>query len=200
MALIPAIGCVRRAGGRPALTAAILTLSSSVAEAFAALLTGLEPLSRSLASASRRRACRGSCRRLTQPPFDASAMDGSAVRRGVGDAPATLRLIGTRSRGTAPRRGCNRARPCASSPALRCRGRRHRRDPGEHRCCSGVVTVKEARRAGHIRPRGQDFSKGEALFAPAQGSAPRADARRRHEPCRASGPPQAEGRDPRHRR
>ena len=61
--------------------------------------------------------------RLTQPPFDASAMDGYAVRAAdVATLPATLRLIGEALAGTRlRRRASGKARPCASSPALRCR-------------------------------------------------------------------------------
>ena len=59
---------------------------------------------------------------LTQPPFDASAMDGYAVRAAdVATLPATL-ARDRRGAGRAPfrRQRRTRARPCASSPARRC--------------------------------------------------------------------------------
>ena len=163
---------------------------------------------------SRPRACRStrraaacspriSPRSLTQPPFDASAMDGYAVRAAdVATLPATLRLIGEAARGrgfegkVGQRRGGAHLHRRAGAE-----GRRHRRHPGEHREADGVVTVKEAAPRRHIRPRGQDFREGEvAARAGTQARPARADARRRHEPCRASRAPQAQGRDPRHRR
>ena len=64
-----------------------------------------------------------------------------------------------------------------------------------------VIVIEQAEPGRHIRPRGQDFREGEVLLeAGTRLGAPRAASRRRHEPCRASGAPQAQGRDPRDRR
>ena len=70
----------------------------SVAEALARVTEGLAPLDAERVPLD---GCRGRvlaedlATGLTQPPFDASAMDGYAVRaRDVATLPATLRLIG----------------------------------------------------------------------------------------------------------
>src|SRR4029079_7596818 len=70
----------------------------SVAEALARVTQGLVPLEGemvALDAASGRVLAEDLAAALTQPPFDASAMDGYAVRGGVvAPLPATLRLIG----------------------------------------------------------------------------------------------------------
>ena len=70
----------------------------SVAEALARVTSGLTPLEAeraALGDASGRVLAEDLAARLTQPPFDASAMDGYAVRAAdVASLPATLKLIG----------------------------------------------------------------------------------------------------------
>src|SRR6476646_11497065 len=70
----------------------------SVAEALARVTQGLEPLDAErvkLDQARGRVLAEDLTSGLTQPPFDASAMDGYAVRAAdVATLPATLRLIG----------------------------------------------------------------------------------------------------------
>ena len=70
----------------------------SVAEALARVTQGLEPLESErvkLEQARGRVLAEDIAAHLTQPPFDASAMDGYAVRAAdVATLPATLRLIG----------------------------------------------------------------------------------------------------------
>ena len=123
----PASAWSRRPAAAPAPFAASLMALLSVAEA-------LGPRDSTGSTRSSPSACRSSeargrvlaedlAARLTQPPFDASAMDGYAVRAAdVATLPATLRLIGeSLARARLRRARSDRARPCASSPARRCR-------------------------------------------------------------------------------
>ena len=124
--------------------------------------------------------------RLTQPPFDASAMDGYAVR--AADVAAlfrvTLQLAGRSLAGAGFRGRVGRAKPSASSPARPCRkapiSSSFRRMPKRSRDPS---PCKEPAGGPHIRPRGQDFAEGEVLLDRGHEARPaRADACRRHEP------------------
>src|SRR6476660_3555895 len=76
----------------------------SIPEALARVLDGLDPLETENVSleAARGRVLAGDlAARLTQPPFDASAMDGYAVRaEDVAELPARLRLIGVAAAGS----------------------------------------------------------------------------------------------------
>src|ERR1044071_222522 len=76
----------------------------SVAEALARVTSGLEPLDAervALDNANGRVLAEDLAARVTQPPFDASAMDGYAVRsKDVAVLPATLNLIGISAAGT----------------------------------------------------------------------------------------------------
>ena len=180
----------------------------SVAEALARVTQGLEPLEveRVALEQARAAACspRMSRHDLTQPPFDASAMDGYAVRAAdVTALPATLRLIGEAL--------CGARLPTARS------------GPGEAvRIFTGapvpkgadtVVIQENTEEAPGVRhgqgggaappypPARPGFHQGRGAASRRHQAWPaRADACGRHEPCRASRPPQAEGRDPRHRR
>src|SRR6476469_1117125 len=75
----------------------------SVAEAMARVTAGLEPLEAEtvpLNQAHMRVLASPLAARLTQPPFDASAMDGYAVRAAdIGRLPATLTVIGQAAAG-----------------------------------------------------------------------------------------------------
>lgn len=104
--------------------------------------------------------------RLTQPPFDASAMDGFAVRaEDVVKLPATLKLIGEALAGSAF------AGDLGSGEAVRIftgapvpKGADTIVIQENADLADGIVTVKEAERGRHIRPRGQDFNEGEVLL------------------------------------
>ena len=127
----------------------------------------------------------------TQPPFDASAMDGYAVRAAdVASVPATLARDrrSARPAGASPARSAP-ARRCASSPARRCPTAPTRSHPG--RTPRGRRRRRRGRsrpsRAGrHIRRAGLDFARGRrAARQRAACSTPAAlVARRRGQPCR----------------
>ena len=94
------------------------------------------------------------------------------------------------------RRRWARARPCASSPARRCRRAptpsSSRRTPRLRRRC--VTRQRRRRRAAIIRPRGQDFTRRRGAAPRRDQARPaRADACRGHEPCRAAGAPASRG-------
>ena len=142
----------------------------SVAEALARVTEGLEPLEAErvpLDQACGRVLTKDLTARLTQPPFDASAMDGYAVRaRDVEKLPATLKLVGESAAGAGfkGRVGAGEAvhiftgAPVpmgADTIAIQ-----------EDAVLRGdVVTIKDATPGRHIRPRGQDFKKGETLLS-----------------------------------
>ncbi|MEX2165984.1 MAG: gephyrin-like molybdotransferase Glp [Methyloceanibacter sp.] len=142
----------------------------SVAEALARVTEGLEPLEAErvpLDQACGRVLAKDLTARLTQPPFDASAMDGYAVRaRDVAKLPATLKLVGESAAGAGfkGRVGAGEAvhiftgAPVpmgADTIAIQ-----------EDAVLRGdVVTIKDATPGRHIRPRGQDFKKGETLLS-----------------------------------
>lgn len=142
----------------------------SVAEALARVTHGIVPLdaeSVALDRASGRVLAEDLAARLTQPPFDASAMDGYAVRAAdVGSLPATLTLIGASLAGAgfAGRVGRGEAvRIFTGAPVPRGADTIVIQENADE--IAGVVTVKEAEACRHIRPRGQDFREGEVLLA-----------------------------------
>lgn len=113
---------------------------------------------------------------LTQPPFDASAMDGYAVRsEDVAHLPVTLDVVGEAAAGhgfpgTVGPRQAVRIFTGAPVPAgadaivIQENTARH----------GATVTVTDGRPDGeHIRPRGGDFSAGAVLFAAGRRLAPR---------------------------
>src|SRR6476660_7565684 len=138
----------------------------SVTEALARVTEGLAPL-------DAERVPLGECRgrvlaedlaaSLTQPSFDASAMDGYAVRaEDVAALPATLRLIGAAlaGRGFAGEVGQGEAvRIFTGAPVPKGADTIVIQENTEG--APGVVTVKEAAPGRYIRPRGQDFTEGE---------------------------------------
>ena len=142
----------------------------TVAEALARVTQGLTPLETervTLDAASGRVLAEDLAARLTQPPFDASAMDGYAVRaEDVAGLPATLRLIGTSAAGAGfrGRVGPGEAvRIFTGAPVPQGADTIVIQEDAEE--AHGVVTVKEAAPGRHIRPRGQDFKEGEVLLA-----------------------------------
>ena len=174
----------------------------SVDEALARILDGVAPTPAeavAIEAAHRRTLAEPLAALLTQPPFDASAMDGYAVRAAdVAKLPATLAVIGEAAAGhpfagTVGRRA-GRAHLHRRAAAGR---RRRRRHPGEHDAGQAdgraKVTVREGTLdQGHVRTTGFDFREGDVLLGGRP--APRARAR-----CR-SRPPWATARLPVRRR
>ncbi|HEV7463109.1 MAG TPA: gephyrin-like molybdotransferase Glp [Methyloceanibacter sp.] len=142
----------------------------SVAEALARVTQGLVPLEAervALDKASGRVLAEDLAARLTQPPFDASAMDGYAVRgEDVVALPATLRLIGVSAAGAGFSGSVGRGetvRIFTGAPVPKGADTIVIQEDADE--AHGVVTVKEADADRHIRPRGQDFKEGEVLLA-----------------------------------
>jgi molybdopterin molybdotransferase len=142
----------------------------SVAEALARVTSGLAPLETehvALDQAAGRVLAENLAAKLTQPPFDASAMDGYAVRAAdLATLPAKLRLIGASVAGAGfkGRVGPGEAvRIFTGAPVPE--GADAIVIQEEVAEAAGVATIKAASARGqHIRPRGQDFKKGEVLL------------------------------------
>ena len=141
----------------------------SVAEALTRVTHGLTPLEGervALDAASGRVLAEALAARLTQPPFDASAMDGYAVRaEDVASLPATLRLIGSSLAGAGFKGRVGRGeavRIFTGAPVPQGADTIVIQENAEE--AHGVVTVKEAAPRWHIRPRGQDFREGDVLL------------------------------------
>src|SRR5262245_60840872 len=136
--------------------------SLSVTEALARVTEGLSPLDAERVPLD---GCRGrvlaediaAC--LTQPPFDASAMDGYAMRgKDVATLPATLKLIGESLAGSGYEGevGPGEAvRIFTGAPVPKGADTIVIQENAE--AGPGLVIVKEAAPQRHIRPRGQDF-------------------------------------------
>src|SRR3974390_1859254 len=140
-----------------------------VAEAVARVTQGLHPLEAEripLEQARGRVLAVDLAAGLTQPPFDASAMDGYAVRADdIATLPATLRLIGESLAGSGfvGEIGSGEAvRIFTGAPVPKGADTIVIQENTE--VAPGVVTVKEAAPRCHIRPRGQDFAEGEVLL------------------------------------
>jgi molybdopterin molybdotransferase len=142
----------------------------SVADALARVTQGLVPLEAervALDAASGRVLAENLVALLTQPPFDASAMDGYAVRaEDVAGLPARLRLIGASAAG-AGYEGLvgpgETVRIFTGAPMPQGADTIVIQEDAEE--AQGVVTIKEAAPGRHVRPRGQDFKEGEVLLA-----------------------------------
>jgi len=141
----------------------------SVTEALARVTEGLAPLDAErvpLGECSGRVLAEDLAACLTQPPFDASAMDGYAVRaEDVAALPATLRLIGESLAGSGydGQVGPGEAvRIFTGAPVPK--GADTVVIQEDTDAAPGVVIVKEAAPHRHIRPRGQDFTAGEVLM------------------------------------
>jgi molybdopterin molybdotransferase len=141
----------------------------SVVEALARVTQGLEPLEPErvpLDHVRGRVLAEDIAARLTQPPFDASAMDGYAVRaEDVATLPATLKLIGESLAGSGfegeVKQG-EAVRIFTGAPVPKGADTVVIQENTE--ASPGVVIVKEAAPRRHIRPRGQDFTEGEVLL------------------------------------
>ncbi len=141
-----------------------------VDDALARILDGVTPLDIErvdVADAARRVLAEDILARLTQPPFDASAMDGFALRAAdIAELPATLRLIGEAAAG--------HAFDGAVGPGEAVRIFTGGPVPEgadtvvmqENATCDGeTVTVNEGPAKGaSVRPRGQDFSESDRLL------------------------------------
>jgi molybdopterin molybdotransferase len=141
----------------------------SVAEALVRVTSGIEPLEAervALDKAGGRVLAEDLAAPLTQPPFDASAMDGYAVRAAdVASRPATLKLIGASLAGARfeGRVGRGEAvRIFTGAPVPRGADTIVIQENTEQ--TGGDVIVNEAAPGRHIRPRGQDFKQGDVLL------------------------------------
>lgn len=140
-----------------------------VADALAKILEDTRPLGREsvgIGDAAGRVLAQPLAACLTQPPFDASAMDGYAVRASdVAQLPASLSLIGEAGAGH-PFSGRVEA-----GQAVRIFTGAPMPDGADAVVIQentaregGTVTVREGR-AGHVRTRGFDFREGDTLLA-----------------------------------
>jgi molybdopterin molybdotransferase len=151
----------------------------SVEDALARILDGVAPLGAetvAIEAARGRTLAAPLAARLTQPPFDASAMDGYAVRAAdVAKLPATLTVIGQAAAG----------HPFAGTVAPGHAARIFTGAPlpagadaiviQENTVADGSrVTVREGKPdRGHVRPRGFDFREGETLLGSGRRLGPR---------------------------
>ena len=141
----------------------------SVSEALARMLEGLTPLEAedvSLDDAQGRVLAADLAALVTQPPFDASAMDGYAVRgEDVSAPPATLRMIGEAAAGQGfggEVGGGEAVRIFTGAPVPKGADTIVIQEYVE--ADGANIVVKEAEPYRHIRPRGQDFKDGEILL------------------------------------
>jgi molybdopterin molybdotransferase len=141
----------------------------SVAEALARVTDGLDPLDAErvpLNDALDRVLAEDLAAGLTQPPFDASAMDGYAVRAAdVTALPARLTVIGEAAAGSGfgGNVGAGEAvRIFTGAPVPK--GADTIVIQENTVAADGMVTVTEAVLGRHIRPRGQDFAEGDVLL------------------------------------
>jgi molybdopterin molybdotransferase len=143
-----------------------------VAEVQARILSGVEPLSAEMVSiydACGRVLADALKANLTQPPFDASAMDGFAVRAAdIGTLPAVLKVIGRSAAGhgfsgiAGPREAVRiftgAPLPSGTDTIVI---QEDTKAAGEN-----LVQILEGAPLGkHVRPRGYDFKEGDALLA-----------------------------------
>ena len=141
----------------------------SVSEALARVLQGLTPLEAedvSLDDAQGRVLAADLAALVTQPPFDASAMDGYALHgEDVATLPATLRLIGEAVAGAGFGGEVGRGeavRIFTGAPVPRGADTIVIQEDVE--ADGAAITVRAAEPYRHIRPRGQDFKDGEILL------------------------------------
>lgn len=142
-----------------------------VAEAQTRLLSRAKPVTAtealSLAEAEGRVLAVDLTAGLTQPPFNASAMDGYALRREDAPEPgAVLKVIGTSSaghgfegsvgHGEAVRIFTGAPIPSGADSVLL--------QEDAEKIEGGIRTKFAVRQGQHVRPRGQDFAEGEAVL------------------------------------
>jgi molybdopterin molybdotransferase len=141
----------------------------SVAEALRRVTAGIEPVEAErikLEEAHGRVLAEDIAARLTQPPFNASAMDGYAVRGAdVAVLPARLKLVGESAAGASyagTLRPAEAVRIFTGAPVPAGADtvviQENTEADGES------VLIKHAEAERHIRPQGQDFAEGEILL------------------------------------
>lgn len=144
----------------------MITVEEALSRCFA-LVTPLTGESLSLRQAAGRVLLADAAARLTQPPFDASAMDGYALGRAAA-AGATYRVLGEAGAGHAfaGRLGPDQAVRIFTGAPLP-EGAATIAIQEDVAADGDSITVKaESRPGDHIRKRGQDFTEGEVLSAP----------------------------------
>lgn len=144
----------------------MITVEEALSRCFA-LVTPLTGESLSLRQAAGRVLLADAAARLTQPPFDASAMDGYALGRAAA-AGATYRVLGEAGAGHAfaGRLGPDQAVRIFTGAPLP-EGAATIAIQEDVAAEGDSITVKaESRPGDHIRKRGQDFTEGEVLAAP----------------------------------
>ncbi len=141
----------------------------SVEDALTRMLAGLSPLEAervAIEAAHGRVLAEDLAARLTQPPFNASAMDGYAVRSAdVASLPATLRVVGVAAAGSGFERRIGKGeavRIFTGAPVPEGADTVVIQENTEE--ADGLVRIVEAEPERHIRPRGQDFREGEVLL------------------------------------
>jgi molybdopterin molybdotransferase len=142
----------------------------SVEEALARIVSDCaitQPETVALADAHRRTLAADLTATLTQPPFDASAMDGYAVRKGdVQSLPATLKVIAQSAAGHAATVRVETGQAVRIFTGAPVSDGADAIVIQENTARDGdTVTVLEGTpEPGHIRPQGMDFSQGEVLL------------------------------------
>lgn len=147
----------------------------SVEEALARILTGVTALDSetvSLIDAQGRILAAGITARLTQPPFAASAMDGYAVRLSdIAHLPATLTIVGEAAAGSGYHQALKvgeAVRILTGAPVPQgCDAIVIQENTARtgHAVTIKAVTITQGRPdPGHIRPKGGDFSQGQAIL------------------------------------
>ncbi|WHO71403.1 gephyrin-like molybdotransferase Glp [Rhizobium sp. BT03] len=105
---------------------------------------------------------------ITQPPFNASAMDGYALRRDDAPEPgAVLKVIGTSSAGHAFEGNVGKGetvRIFTGAPVPSGADSVLLQEDAE-KIEGGIRTNFPVRQGQHVRPRGQDFTEGEAVLS-----------------------------------
>ena len=145
---------------------------TTVAEAKARILNGVEPLSAEAVpvyEARGRVLAQDLEAGLTQPPFDASAMDGYAVRaEDAATAPVRLKVVGVSAagHGFAGRIGAGEAvRIFTGAPLPEGAGTIVIQENAKLEPPDAAIIVESAPPGKHIRRRGCDFKEGETLLA-----------------------------------
>lgn len=143
-----------------------------VAEAQDRLLSSTRPITETqtvaLSQAGGRTLAGNLLARMTQPPFNASAMDGYALRSADAPEPgAVLTVIGTSSAGHAfggiVRPG-QAVRIFTGAPVPEGADAVLIQEDAERREDGSLITKFPVTAGRHIRPRGQDFAEGEAVL------------------------------------
>jgi len=143
-----------------------------VAEAQNRLLSRAKPVETSetldLAEAEGRVLARDLTSKLTQPPFNSSAMDGYALRRDDAPEPgAVLRSIGTSAAGRAFEGEVGKGetvRIFTGAPVPSGADSVLLQEDAERLDDGTIRTTFPVRQNQHVRPRGQDFVEGEAVL------------------------------------